>query len=138
MQKPYPADTLSLKKHIPQTLFYSKTLSRKHFFIQKAYPARIVFTQNSYPANNFFGTKHISRKHISRKHSKGGSGGLRPPANNHELFIFPSIHFFKIRRAVQNDHSNFLRLFHRNAEYNYFKFETLIFSINSFYPDGIP
>ena len=52
VEKPHPANTFSSRNPIPQPLFHQKTLSRKHFFIEKPYPATI-FIKKPYPANNF-------------------------------------------------------------------------------------
>jgi len=48
-QKHDPANTFSLKSHIPQTRFSLKAVSRKPFLFQNPIP-QILFPANPYPA----------------------------------------------------------------------------------------
>ena len=50
---------MGFKNFIPQTLFHTKTLSRKHLFIQSLFHAKLLsrkhfFMQKPYPANTYF------------------------------------------------------------------------------------
>ena len=85
------------RRLIPQTFFHTKTRSRKHFFIEKPYPANSFFAKSCipqtlfipkpYPANSF------SRKPLSRTRVDGGVWGAWPPSEKQEFPIFSKIHF---------------------------------------------
>ena len=59
----YAANIFSFKNLFPQTHFHAKTISRKHFSIQKPCPANIFLFKNHIP-QTFFHLKTLSRKHF--------------------------------------------------------------------------